>query len=113
MAKQSEYLVTWEIDVTADSKVEAAKKALSMVADIQSTAHAFEVETKDACVGDMELIDLDDTKETGESFIHNGKPSGVEDVLHSMGYDLAKNSDKLKTLISKIHPDLLREYLGV
>lgn len=58
------YLVTWRIDIDADSPEEAAAQALTIQRDIESIALCFEVEwaNKDAdgfdCGFDSETIDL-------------------------------------------------------
>ena len=72
--KLTQYTIKWEIDLDAESKLDAAKKALQLIIDSESTAHAFDVATFDAVAdavkyhADVELcytlIDLDDIKST-------------------------------------------------
>jgi len=53
-----EFHVTWEIDITADSPQEAAKRALTIQRDPESSATVFDV-TDEA--GVTERIDLEDS----------------------------------------------------
>jgi hypothetical protein len=53
--KQKQYLVTWEIDITADSPREAAIEAMILQQDKNSEAVAFTV--KEQATG--ELVDVD------------------------------------------------------
>ncbi len=54
------YLVTWRIDIDADSPEEAAAQALTIQRDIESTAAVFEVlETDDLIDHAPVTIDLD------------------------------------------------------
>jgi hypothetical protein len=50
-----EYLVTWSIDIEADSEEEAAKQAQEIQRDPESTATVFSVESDDSPV---KLIDV-------------------------------------------------------
>jgi hypothetical protein len=73
-----EYVVRWEIELEAESKLEAAKKALQMIIDQESTAHAFEVAVNEQLVIAKELelddeeiytlVDLDDEHKPEETF---------------------------------------------
>ena len=49
------YLVTWEMDIYADSPREAAEKAWDYMRHPFSTANVFTVIDKD---GDMSIVDL-------------------------------------------------------
>ena len=49
-----EYRLKWEIDLTADSPLEAAKEALNVQRDLSSIASVFTVTDKD---GNETLID--------------------------------------------------------
>ncbi len=52
-----EYLVTWEIDLFADSPREAAEQALAIQRDPDSVATVFDVTDE---TGHIEHIDLED-----------------------------------------------------
>lgn len=54
---QQRYLVTWEIDIYADSPQEAAEKAWDHIRHPDSTANVFNVIDKD---GDMTTVDLEE-----------------------------------------------------
>jgi len=51
-----EYLVTWKIDIEASNPKEAAKQALEIMRDPESTATVFEVEDKKKKT--LHIIDL-------------------------------------------------------
>jgi hypothetical protein len=53
-----EYVVTWTVDITADSPEAAARKALAMQRDPDSIATVFTVLSE---TGDSETIDLTET----------------------------------------------------
>ena len=53
-----DYVVRWEIDITADSPREAAKEALEIQRDSQSIAMAFDV--IDDATSVTNYIDLED-----------------------------------------------------
>jgi hypothetical protein len=54
------YLVTWQIDIEADSPEEAAAQALIIQRDTESTASVFEVLETDDLIGHAPVtIDLD------------------------------------------------------
>jgi len=57
MTEQNEYLVTWQIDILAESKLEAAQHALEIMRDKNSIATFFEVAPHED-LKDKELIDL-------------------------------------------------------
>jgi len=57
--KLKEYHVTWEIDVTASSAVEAAKQAREMQTAEGSMANVFDVTSED---GDTTRVDLEEER---------------------------------------------------
>jgi hypothetical protein len=56
------YSVRWEICLTADNKVEAAREALRIHRDPESTAVIFEVRDDGIPMDEWTLIDLEDEK---------------------------------------------------
>jgi hypothetical protein len=52
-----EFRVTWACDIDAATAVEAARKAVEMIADPKSIAHCFHTRTKDQ--RDGRHVDLD------------------------------------------------------
>ena len=58
-----EYLVTWSIEVTADSPREAAQQALDIHRDPTSMATCFMVAGRDIAPDKKCIIDLDDMME--------------------------------------------------
>lgn len=60
MNKMSTFLIKWEIDIEANTSEEAARQALDIQRDINSTALVFEVER--LATNEIELIDLQDDK---------------------------------------------------
>jgi hypothetical protein len=60
-----DYVVTWEIQISAKSAREAAELALQMQRDPNSTATVFQVFAEDAdpLTTDMETIDLSEPEE--------------------------------------------------
>ena len=55
----TEYLVTWQIDIEADTPEEAAREALKIQRDLDSEAKHFEVqEEKDGTHGEVVRVDL-------------------------------------------------------
>lgn len=65
------YKVIWEIDVEARSYVEAAKEALKIQRDPDSTATFFEVIEHGS--GDSETVDVDLGKPKGKSIFKKGE----------------------------------------
>ena len=68
-----DYLVTWRIDMEADSPDEAAARALIVQRDPESTAVVFEV--SDTSSGTTWSIDLDDSEQ--EIYVIEWNPTGV------------------------------------
>jgi len=52
-----EYHLVWEIDLTADSPLEAAKEALDVQRDLSSVASVFTVTDEDGNVFEVDAID--------------------------------------------------------
>jgi hypothetical protein len=58
-----EYHVSWEIEVYATSVKEAAKKALEIHRDLNSTANVFDVVPLEGpCKGDVIRVDLEEDR---------------------------------------------------
>ena len=58
------YLVSWEIDIQADSVYSAAEEALEIMQDKESCALCFNV--KRLSTGDVTIIDLETGEEMSE-----------------------------------------------
>jgi hypothetical protein len=58
-APMKDYHVAWEIDLAAESPVDAARRALDMVSDPKSLAHVFSVKEFDSDE-DAVRVDLDE-----------------------------------------------------
>lgn len=58
----TEYIVTWQMDIEAESPLEAAKEALRIHRDPASIATIFTVQEKDRSDGPI-TIDVDTTEE--------------------------------------------------
>jgi len=56
------YKITWEIELDADTPLDAAKEALAFIHDDTSMAHCFHVQEKssDDTNNPIYLVDLDD-----------------------------------------------------
>lgn len=54
------FRVTWEIDIEAESEIEAARKALAIQRRADSTANMFKVEDDHGLVSEFDLDELND-----------------------------------------------------
>ena len=63
MSDQEDYHVSWDIDLVADSPMDAARQALRIQRDPDSIATVFDVTNEE---GDIERIDLTAATESAE-----------------------------------------------